>query len=344
MKTKIMKINDKNPQINKIKQCAKIIKQGGLVAFPTETVYGLGGSAFNKKSIKKIFVAKGRPQDNPLIVHIADENEIYFLAKNIPKKAEILIKKFWPGPLTVVLEKKKIVPDIITANLNTVAIRMPKNKIALELIRKSKVPIVAPSANISGKPSPTSAIHVIEDLNNKIDVIIYAKDTDIGIESTVIDFTSKIPIILRPGKITKEKIEKVIGKIKMHKPNKKSEQNKKVKSPGMKYRHYAPNAKIILFKNKKELQKLENKINREKKSYAILSIYSKAKNTKESYYAKNIIELTKNTFKKFREFDKKNIKIILFESQKEIGLGHSLMNRVKKASQNKKINKNNQIL
>jgi len=193
MQTKILKPTNENIEI-----AAKIIRQNGTVAFPTETVYGLGANALNEKAIKKIFKAKGRPQDNPLIVHIANKDSLEEIVKEIPLKAKQLIDHFWPGPLTIVLKKKKKIPKVVTANLDSVAVRMPKNKIALELIKKSKRPIAAPSANTSTKPSPTKAEHVIEDLDKKIDAIIKGPNVQVGLESTVIDLTLKIPRILRP--------------------------------------------------------------------------------------------------------------------------------------------------
>lgn len=216
MKTQIIKINPRKPDISKIKMIAEILRKSGLVAFPTETVYGLGAIALDPKAVKKIFEVKGRPTDNPLIIHIADKKEVHRLVKEVPKEAEKLINKFWPGPLTIILKKSEIVPDIVTANLDSVAIRMPANKIALALIKEAKVPVAAPSANLFSKPSPTSAEHVIQDLYGKIDVIIDGGKTKIGVESTIIDLTINPPMLLRPGKITLEKLEKVLGKVEIH--------------------------------------------------------------------------------------------------------------------------------
>lgn len=216
MITRIIKLNEKKFKIDEIKIAVDIIKKGGLVAFPTETVYGLGANALNAKAVEKVYDVKGRPKDNPSIVHIADKKDVYRLTSEISDNAERLMKKFWPGPLTLVFKKSKIVPNVTTAGLDTIAIRMPDNKIALALIRESKAPIAAPSANLAGKPSPTSAEHVIHDLYGKIDVIIDAGKTRIGVESTVLDLTSDSPILLRPGGTTLEELKKFLGKIKIH--------------------------------------------------------------------------------------------------------------------------------
>lgn len=320
-KTEILK-----PTKNNIDKCVKEIKKGNIVAFPTETVYGLGANALNTKAVKKIFIAKGRPQDNPLILHIANKNDLYKYVLNVPKKAEILINKYWPGPLTIILKKNKIVPNITTANLNSVAIRIPENKIALKLISKSNLPLAAPSANTSGKPSPTTAKHVYDDLKEKINYILDGHKCQIGIESTVIDFTSKTPIILRPGKITKEMIEKQIGKINVWK----NKNSKKVKSPGMKYRHYSPKAQVILLKNISEVKNIL-KQNPKTKIASITKSKVNIKLSKKTNY-KNDEELAKNIFSFFRDCDKKNIEIIIVEIPKDVGLGNAILNRLRKSA------------
>jgi L-threonylcarbamoyladenylate synthase len=212
-RTEIVKLDEKRPNETIVSNASKLIRSGEIVAFPTETVYGLGGNALDPSSVTRIFEIKGRPPDNPLIVHIADMRMLEEIVIQIPLKAHRIIDKFWPGPITLVLKKSKIVPEITTGGLKTVAVRMPKNKIALALIRKSGTPIAAPSANISGRPSPTSAIHVKDDLDGKIKLILDGGSTRIGIESTVIDMTRRIPVILRPGGISKESIENEIGKV-----------------------------------------------------------------------------------------------------------------------------------
>ena len=313
MKTRIININPNNPEISKIKICSKILKRGGLVAFPTETVYGLGANGLDKKAIKKIFLAKNRPQDNPLILHVSDINQVNSLVKEIPDKAKKLMKTFWPGPLTIIFKKSKVVPRNVTCGLDSVAIRMPKNKIALELIKNTDYPIAAPSANLSGKPSPTSAIHVINDLKEKIDVIIDGGDVEIGIESTVLDLTRKVPHILRPGKITKEQLEQVIGNIKY------TRESKKPRSPGMKYKHYSPNAKVIIIKNNKELKDILKK--NSSKKIRILNYQDE-------------INMASNLFRDFRESDIQKMEIIIVKAIPKRGLGVAIMNRLSKAGTN----------
>lgn len=312
MKTKIIKINLNEIDRKKIEQAAKILKKGGIVAFPTETVYGLG-AILDEEAIKKIFEAKGRPADNPLIVHIASLENLEELVEDVPEKARKLMEAFWAGPLTLVL-KNKSVPEIVTAGLDSVAVRMPSNKIALELIKKTG-PIAAPSANSSGKPSPTRAEHVIDDLNGKIDAVMDAGPVEIGLESTVISFLDE-PVILRPGKISKEDIERIIGPVKLH-PAVLGEKVDKPASPGMKYRHYSPKAQVILAN--KKFGEILNKLNSEKKKIEVI-------------YLENVEEGTRELFHKFREADKKGAEVILVKAVEEKGLGLAVMNRLKKAA------------
>lgn len=319
MITKILKINPRKPEINRIKQAANIIKNGGLVAFPTETVYGLGGNIFDERALKNIYKTKGRPHDNPLIVHISDLKDLYVLAKQIPKSALKLAKNFWPGPLTIILRKSEKISKTATAGLDTIAIRMPNNRIALGLIRTSGVPIAAPSANKFTKPSPTLARHVLEDFKNKIPLIIDGGQTQIGLESTVLDLTPKIPTILRPGKVTKEELEKTLGRVEIY-----SHKTKEIKSPGTKYKHYSPKAKVILVYGK-ITQKLINK-------YKHPSTSLRARKVAVIWADKNVEKLSKDLFKKFREFDNKKIDIILVENVEEKGLGTALMNRLRKSA------------
>lgn len=326
MDTQIIKINRQKPEKSKVQVAANIIKNGGLVAFPTETVYGLGADVFNKTALKKIFQVKGRPFNDPLIVHIAEKKDLKDLAKNVPEKAEKLINAFWPGPLTIILKKSKKIPSIVTANLKTVAIRMPENKIALKLIEASNTPIAAPSANSFARPSPTQAKHVWNDLNQKIPVIIDGGQTKIGLESTIIDLTTACPVILRPGKITQEQIEKIIGAVKEP-----SKQNRKIKAPGMGYKHYSPDAKVILAtvnKNKVKELIIEEKLYGKKVAVIGLNNFIADK----SYQAKDINDFGKNLFKKFREFDRQKIDTIIVEAVNEKDFGTAIMNRVRRAA------------
>ena len=252
METKVAIIKDINKDIKFIEEAGAIIRDGGTVAFPTETVYGLGANALDEEAVKKIFIAKGRPQDNPLIVHVCSKN-ISELVKEVPEVAQRMIDKFWPGPLTIILEKNDIIPNMTSANLNTVGIRMPSSEIALKLIELSKRPIAAPSANISGRPSPTEVERCIEDLNGKVDYIIGGESSDIGVESTIIDCTVNPPLVLRPGGITLEMLKEIDSNIEIDSALKsKPTENFKPKAPGMKYRHYAPKAHLKIIKGKNE--------------------------------------------------------------------------------------------
>jgi L-threonylcarbamoyladenylate synthase len=322
MKTQFLKINPAKIDHKKINLAAKLIKSGKLVAFPTETVYGLGANALDKNAVLKIYKAKGRPSDNPLIVHIANKNDLSKLALNISENAQKLIDNFWPGPLTLIFKKTTIVPNETTAGIDTVAVRMPVNPIVLALIKSSGVPIAAPSANLFSKPSPTSAEHVLDDLNGKIDMIIDGGNTQIGLESTVVDMTSKYPIILRPGGVTLEQIQKIILGVKLHP----SLQGKKIKinhakSPGLKYKHYAPKAKIILFRKSSfdKIPEFEKKLKEQNKKVKIIK-------------TENTYEFSKNLFKIFREADKEKVDYILITQVEEKGIGLAIMNRIKKAT------------
>lgn len=310
--TEIIKVSVKNRK-ESVVRASEVIKSGGLVAFPTETIYGLGASALNEKAVSKIFIAKGRPQDNPLIVHVADKN-IDAYVKEVPENAKKLIAKFWPGPLTLVLKKSSIIPKNVTAGLDSVAIRMPLNKIAFALIKEAG-PIAAPSANLSGKPSPTSEEHVIEDMNNRVDMILAAGHCDVGLESTVLSLVDK-PILLRPGRVTKEQIEKVIGPISVHSSIYGGEVDSAA-SPGMKYRHYAPEHQLILV-NPEKLDEVVGEYEKQGKKVGVLKIG-------------NIIHFAKIMFEEIRELDKVN-DIIVVEATKETGLGMAIMNRLRKAS------------
>ncbi len=342
--TQIIKIDkneiDQEKIKAKIKVASKALKEGGLVAFPTETVYGLGANALNARAIQKIFEAKGRPSDNPLIVHISKKEDLLKLVKEVPQIAEKLMQKFWPGPLTLIFEKSDIVPDIVTGGLNTVAIRMPNSAIALALIEQASVPIAAPSSNLSGKPSPTLAAHVVHDLDGRVDVIVDGGETNIGLESTVLNLTSTPLELLRPGAIGIEALETIAGKIVVPPSNtgEKSEQIA-VKSPGMKYRHYAPKAKVILIvgKEKKIKSKIEELLlsyKNQNKQVALM-----LKNNAYDYKAdmlrimgNDYNYIAKNLFAQFREFDHTNIDIIIVEGLEEKDLGLAIMNRLKKAA------------
>jgi L-threonylcarbamoyladenylate synthase len=320
----------------KIKKAAEIIKGGGVVAFPTETVYGLGANAYDEQAVKKIFELKGRPQDNPLIVHISKKQDVYIVAREVPEKAKVLIREFWPGPLTLVLPKNPSIPDIVTAGLDTVAVRMPDHPIALKLIRLSGVPIAAPSANISGKPSATQPEHIKKYFGEK--VFLIDGKVKIGIESTVLDLTEDVPKILRPGAITKEMIERKIGKVELV-------EYKKVdfipKSPGLKYRHYTPDAELILVLRKDKMINFikENRRNWEEEGKKVCVFFFREKpkkfesspNIKVSISGRSLREFAKNLFKILIEEGEK-YDILIFEGVDERGIGLGIMNRLKKAA------------
>lgn len=246
MNTIYRKTDPDNIDMSVISEAGRIIRSGGLVAFPTETVYGLGADALNPVSSAKIYEAKGRPSDNPLIVHIADTDDMYGIAADVPPEAEILAKKYWPGPLTMIFPAKESVPKETTGGLDTVAVRFPSHPVAKALIAASGGFVAAPSANLSGRPSPTTGQHVLKDMDGRIDMIIDSGYCNIGIESTIIDFTADVPMILRPGYVSEEKLSEAIGTVKKDPAVFGEDTSAQPKAPGMKYRHYAPKGKLSI--------------------------------------------------------------------------------------------------
>ncbi len=343
MKTRILKIEKSN--IENLTEARDLIKSGELVAFPTETVYGLGADGLNEKAVEKIFIAKGRPQDNPLILHISHMRMLNPLVENIPEDAKLLMEEFWPGPLTIIFNKSKIVPDIISGGLDTVAIRMPKNEIALELINLSETPIAAPSANISGRPSPTDAKTCYEDLKSKIELIIDGGDTLVGLESTVIDMTGEVPTILRPGAITLEMIRKLLPTVEVDKGILTKTQTPK--SPGQKYKHYAPSADAFLLVGNmdEKLKKLNAFLrkNEDKKIGLMATAEFLEKIDYKNIEIKNLGSITdlenfgSLIFRDLRELDRQNVDVIICEGVEEVGLGMAIMNRLKKSTSNRYI-------
>lgn len=325
MKTKILTDTTEN-----IEQAAKIITAGGLVAFPTETVYGLGADALNAEAVAKIYAAKGRPSDNPMIVHISSKDDLQRLTEDDTEDIKILTEVFWPGPMTIIVNRRSQVPDVTTGGLDTVGVRMPDNPTALELIEKSGCPIAAPSANLSGKPSPTTAGHVIEDLDGRVDAIITSDDSKVGIESTVIDMTGKRPVILRPGIITKDHLEAELKKRVLLDPAVNSRPGTrgdlKPKSPGMKYTHYAPEAHMIIFEGSRE--KVEaaidaERIERESLGEKVEVIIFDDREHKAAAH---------EFFKKLRKADREGADVILAAALTEEGVGFSVMNRMLKSA------------
>ncbi|WP_321428844.1 L-threonylcarbamoyladenylate synthase [uncultured Methanolobus sp.] len=324
-------------------EAAKILAQGGTVAFPTETVYGLGADALDEKAVMQIFEAKGRPADNPLIVHVASREDCKPLVLDIPEKASLLMDRFWPGPLTIIMERTDIVPDVTTGGLDTVAIRFPENQIAIELIKRSGKTLAAPSANLSGKPSPTSSGHVIADLSGRIDAVVDGGDATIGLESTVIDVTSEIPAILRPGKISREELEECVGGVKIAYDDKVHPESETVRSPGMKYTHYSPRAGVILVEGEhsavvKRIKELLEDLNmRDAKTGLMLTDESENDFSGiESFSigSKNKPEqAAKYLFFGLRDLDLRNVDIIIVDGSFDSrGIGAAVFNRLRKAA------------
>lgn len=327
-----------NPDKNGIEEAAKLLKKGGVVAIPTETVYGLAADALNKKAVKNIFRAKGRPSDNPLIIHTYSLEAAKALVKRIPDKAKKLADKFWPGPLTMIMEKSDIVPKETSAGLDSIAIRVPDCKAALELMRYSGLFLAAPSANISGKPSPTSAEHVINDMYGKVDGILKGEDCKVGIESTIISLLDDKVTLLRPGRITVEQLQEEVGTVIIDKAVEfKPDSTEKVLSPGMKYKHYSPDAKVILVKADKD--KYINFVNSFKNSdEKILSLCYEEE--KEHINVNKLIlgksndyeQMSKNLFAMLRKADDLKASTVYVHSPLAKGVGLALYNRLIRAA------------
>ena len=353
METEIIKIRPGEGPVSeedeeKLRAAGAILQQGGLVAFPTETVYGLGGDALNPSSSQKIYAAKGRPSDNPLILHVCDMQMVESLVKEIPDNARRAMEHFWPGPMTVILQKADQVPDCVTGGLDTVAIRMPDHPVALELIRRSGVPIAAPSANTSGRPSPTKAEHVADDLNGKIEMILDGGPVGIGLESTIVDFTEEVPVVLRPGYISLEMLQEVLGDVRMDKGLIKPDSNIRPKAPGMKYRHYAPKADLAIVEGPTE--EVIKAINQFVKEDAANGLQSGIIATEEtiSQYPDGIVKcigsraaeetIAHNLYEVLREFDQCQVSKIYSEAFYTPKMGQAIMNRLLKAAGHKIIN------
>jgi len=342
--TLTVKVGSEKPQIDRIRIAASVIKKGGLVAFPTETVYGLGADALNPDAVAKIFKAKERPADNPIIVHIAAKKDVYKLARNVPDRAKKLMAEFWPGPLTLIFRRSGLVPDITVVGLDTIGIRMPSSKVALALIRESGTPIAAPSANRAGKPSPTTAQHVIDDLAGRIDVVLDGGSTRVGVESTVIDMTTRVPQILRPGGTSYEKLKRILGEVKLHPTAaaKKRVPVSRVRAPGMKHRHYAPEAEMILIEGRldkvvKRVKELTALSMADGKKVGILATDETVSNydadvLKSLGSRSNVAAIARNLFRLLREFDEEKVDIIIAEGIPPKGLGLAVMNRLRRAA------------
>lgn len=324
-------------------RCAgEVLRKGGLVAFPTETVYGLGADALDERASAKIYGAKGRPSDNPLIVHIADWEDIYKIAADIPREAKLLADKFWPGPLTMVLKKSEQVPLTTTGGLSTVAVRMPDHAIARGLIRAGGGYVAAPSANTSGRPSPTKAQHVAEDMDGVIEMIIDGGDVSIGLESTIVDLTEGVPTILRPGYINQEMLEAVVGNVEIDKALISDDATIRPKAPGMKYRHYAPRAELMIVEG--DEQRVREKINElvkaaeaEGKKAGVIGtdeslLYYKGDLVKSIGSREDEITIAQHLYGILRDFDSSDIDVIYSESFETPHMGQAIMNRLIKAA------------
>lgn len=344
MNTKI--INVQEIQIREkdalLRQAGEILKAGGLVAFPTETVYGLGGDGLNRESSKKIYAAKGRPSDNPLIIHIVDMEALPYIVSEVSQEVEKVAAAFWPGPLTMILPKSDNVPDETTGGLKTVAVRMPSHKVARKLIEYAGGYVAAPSANASGKPSPTVAKYVIEDMDGRIDMIIDGGEVGIGLESTIIDMTVNPPQILRPGFITEAMLAEVLGDVDVDKTIFSNDSKLAPKAPGMKYRHYAPKGQLTIVTGESEkvvgyINEMSREAQKDGKKVGIIGSEEflaqyQADSVKSAGSRDDEQAIAHNLYRILREFDDENVEVIYSESFDNGGMGQAIMNRLLKAA------------
>ena len=342
MDTKIIQVDEQHIQEELLRQAGGIIRAGGLVAFPTETVYGLGGDALNPDSSKKIYAAKGRPSDNPLIVHICRMEDLAYLVKEIPEAAVKLAEKFWPGPLTMIFHKSEAVPPETTGGLDTVAVRMPSHKAALAFIREAGGYVAAPSANRSGRPSPTSAKYVAEDMAGRIEMILDGGDVEIGLESTIIDMTEEEPVILRPGYITKEMLEEVLSSVGEDGTMMADNCRQAPKAPGMKYRHYAPKGSLMIVDGEEEqvtayINGQTERLRKEGHKTGVIGTDAtiaryRGDVCKSAGDRDDERTIAKELYRILREFDEEEVTAIFSESFDTAGIGQAIMNRLLKAA------------
>jgi L-threonylcarbamoyladenylate synthase len=300
---------------------ASFIKAGGIVAFPTETVYGLGADVFNESAIAKIFVAKNRPGDNPLIAHVSSADQLCLITDEVTDSARLFLERFSPGPLTVVLRRSNKVSNLVTAGLDTIGIRIPRNETAREFLRACATPVAAPSANISGRPSPTTWQAVLEDLDGRVDCILKGEATEIGLESTVVDCTGDVPVLLRPGAISLEELRSVIPETRSFEV---SDASEIARSPGMLHRHYSPKAKVILIDT--------NPIG-EPETAAYIGITMRSEAFAIKKICRSLDEYAQTLFEFFRECDRLNVQTIHCETVDEIGIGTAVMDRLRRAAE-----------
>lgn len=347
--TEILKINPQKPELSLVQKAAEVIRSGGLVAFPTETVYGLGGNALDPQAVQRIFLAKGRPANDPLIVHILNETWLEKVTTSLPPKSEVLVHRFWPGPLTLIFPRNSAIPPNVTAGGNSVAVRAPSHPVAQALLAAADLPIAAPSANRFGHTSPTQAAHVFADLAGRIDLILDGGECPIGLESTVLDLTKDPPEILRPGGIPREEIEQVIGKVNLAAKNKSSETEASPASPGMLDRHYSPHSTLILFENvsgnrenamKKIIEYLQRAKKDAQKRIGVLTV------DEEAHYfnayqeleiislgsLENLDQVGRNLFAGMRTLEQAGVDLILTTDFGEKGLGLAIRDRLRRAA------------
>ncbi len=332
--TRILTASPNELDTDVIAQAADVLRQGGLVAFPTETVYGLGADVLNLDAVRKVFSVKGRPPDNPLIVHVAGTKMLDDVVDEIPDKGKMLGEAFWPGPLTLVMKRTILISDLVTAGLDTVAVRMPDHPIALALIRAFGEGVVGPSANLSGKPSPTTAQHVYDDLRGQIELILDAGQTTIGMESTVVDVTVDPPVILRLGGLTRERIEEVIGPVETDSGGERSN-----RSPGARHRHYAPRAKVLLVRHDDQaafavILQEQRQAGKQVGCIVHSSLLAKLESGESCRVLPSSIDIfARHLFRTLRELDAMHVDVIVIEGVHEEGLGATVMDRLRRAAQ-----------
>lgn len=340
MKTLIKEIDVNKPDKDLIAVFASMLASGKIVIFPTETVYGLGANALDEEAAAKIYQAKGRPSDNPLLVHVADKEDVYDLVENIDNRAKLLMDRFWPGPLTIVFKKKDIIPDRTSGGLDTVAIRMPSDQVARDLIRQAGVPIAAPSANISGKPSPTKPEHIIRDMDGRVDGILVGGPCNYGVESTIVDLSGDVAMVLRPGSITLEMLGEVLGQVNLDPSLKNKDDNIRAKAPGMKYKHYSPQAQVYIVRagDQEDFARRVDELCLDNAKKGLKTGVLTRSSDQHPYQAQvfdlgeSDAEVAKNLFDSLISLDRGSIDIAYVPYFEEKGLGVAIMNRLKKAA------------
>lgn len=341
--TRYIKVDPVHPEAKAVEEAGRILRRGGLVAFPTETVYGLGANALDGPAVARIFEAKGRPSDNPLIVHVADQGDVNSLTERVPDTAKALMEAFWPGPLTLVLPVGKAIPAEVTAGLRTVAVRMPGHPVALALIKAAGVPIAAPSANLSGRPSPTTAEHVLQDLNGRIEAVLDGGPAGLGVESTVLDLTSSVPMVLRPGGVTPEDLREILGAVEVDPATAAGfPGGDRPRSPGMKYAHYAPRAPLLLVEGRPEAvaAKILELAGEQRVMGRRVGILSYSDSIDFSSVGEVVLAgerekpetVAAELYAALRRFNDLEVDLILAEGLEERGVGLAVMNRLRKAA------------